>query len=87
MSNGSMIMEKKNMNKKDWKAVGYIGLILGAFFIIGGFIAYYYLQKIEGVFGYIYILYPYRSYSVPLIIMGIVPLVVGLVSLWRAEQD
>ena len=75
------------MNKTDWKAVGYIGLILGILFIIGGFITYYYSQNIEYMLGYFYVLYPYREYSFSLVITGIVPLVVGLVSLWRAKQD
>jgi len=76
------------MKKSDFQLIGYIGTVLGAFFLFGGLFASSYYEVHSYLFNLgSYAVYPYAQYSGSLIVAGIVLLVVGLAFLWRAKQD
>lgn len=74
------------MKKTDYQLIGYIGVVLGAIFLVGGLFASIYYETRQGLI-WAYKLYPYAQYSGSLLVVGIVLLVIGLAFLWRAKQE
>ena len=75
------------MKKSDFQLIGYIGTILGAFFLVGGvFAQMYYEVHRSPIIEFYWTVYPYQKYAGSLLIAGIVLLVIGLTFLWRAKQ-
>ena len=70
------------MRYSDWKMISSFGIILGFLLLIGAVIAYAYYEE-----SWIFVVYPYREYAVPMGILGIVLLVVGYVAGERAKEE
>ena len=70
------------MRYSDWKMISSIGLILGFLLLIGGILAYVYYEE-----RLIWVVYPFRDYSAPLVISGVVLLVVGYVAGERGKEE
>jgi ribosomal protein L40E len=74
------------MSEADWRTVGYIGVTLGVFLLIGALITYFFPQYYN-ILGYSFAVYPYRDYSLVLFVAGLVFAVVGGGALWRADIE
>lgn len=70
------------MRYSDWKLIASLGLILGFLFLIGGVFAYVYYEE-----SWFLVVYPFRDYAPPLVILGIVLLVVGFVAGERGKEE
>jgi hypothetical protein len=69
------------MHYSDWKMISSIGLILGALSLIGGIFAYVYEEQTR-----LWVVHPFREYTAPLVIFGVVLLVVGYVAGVRGKE-
>jgi len=72
------------MEKSDWMLIGYVGTALGILFIVGALFCYSYFEIRSFIITVM--IYPYREYTGPLLISGMVLLVIGLGCLWRAKE-
>jgi len=74
------------MKPADWKMMGYIGLVLGILFLIGGGWIWLNVQGYLG-WGGEYEYYAYRYYPMPLLIAGVILFVVGYAFVWRGVEE
>jgi len=74
------------MKYEDWKYLGTICTVLGGLLLLGGAIAYIF-PKTYSFWGLQWAEYPYRDYAIPLFIFGVILLVIGIVTLDRAEKE
>jgi hypothetical protein len=78
---------EEDMSEADWRVVGYIGVTLGVLFLIGSFVAYYFPQDYYFLGYRVSTVYPYRDYSVGLLVAGVALFVVGGGAWWRADME
>ena len=70
------------MNLSDWKMLNSILEFSGVISIIAGVGLYFYSET-----GWLGVFYPYRAYSVPLVILGVIVAGVGYYIGQRAKQE
>ncbi len=70
----------------DWKIISTFGLILGVLSLAGAFVAYFYSQLAGGPGFALYHVHPFRNYSLPLFLFGVVLLVIGFVTGQRGPR-
>lgn len=75
------------MKYEDWKYFAWICTVLGVLLLIGGGIAYSYEETVYWLGYPIGTTYPYRDYSVPLFIFGVVLFIIGVASFGRAQEE
>lgn len=74
------------MKAEDWNMIGYLGIALSLlFFTVGGWI----WLNVEGYMGWGGWLkyFEYRTYPMPLFIIGVIFLIIGSAFVWRATEE
>ena len=67
------------MDVEDWERIGLAGLVLGFLLIVFSVGVYFYREIVDfGVLGRT-VVYPFRQYFLPLLVIGVSFLVVGAV--------
>lgn len=75
------------MRYSDYKMVSTFCLVLGGLCIVGALLAYSYVETYGEAFGLSLHDYPYKEYSVPLFLVGVVLFVLGLVTGQRGKEE
>jgi len=76
------------VKKRDFKLVGYLGIIVGLLFLAGGVFAFSITKLYPISFCFcIYEVHPYAQLAGTLWATGIVSIILGLLSLGRAHYD
>jgi uncharacterized membrane protein YidH (DUF202 family) len=75
------------MKYADWRYLATICTVLGVILLIGGVIVNLYSQTSYFRGTSIGTTYPYRGYTIPFIVFGIILLVIGVASFARAGEE
>jgi len=71
------------MRSRDWKTIGYIGVVIGIILIAGGLFAYAYEERTW----YYMVAYPYRQTGILLFLLGGILFALGIVILVRSPKE
>lgn len=74
------------MRHRDWRRLALISFVVGLVFLVSGLVTWLYKETVK-VAWISFETYPYRDYTVPLLILAIVAIVVGFLSFTFAAEE